>query len=124
MQIYYRTPRTRLTWSTVSEWCDCARQLDRRRLSSKRSRDLETHACILPRSVIAAETSLEAIEDAIWLLRHGPIGMRRPQRGYRADHGTTPVLMDLQNRRAVLKRTLDVIATGDNWRAVHGSDTP
>lgn len=48
----YRTPGTRLWWSNVREWCDCGYVLNRRRLSHKRNRDLETHGMCMPLDLI------------------------------------------------------------------------
>ena len=115
----YRTPGTRLWWGDVGEWCALAFVLDRRRLSRKRNRDLETHAMCMPLEMIYAETELEALDLAIWFYRHGPIGIRRPQRGARKDHPSTPILMALNNRRASLLRKRDHIPEGGNWIAAH-----
>lgn len=120
-RLQYRTPGTRLWWSNVREWCDCGYVLNRRRLSRKRNRDLETHAMCLPLKLIYGEPDLEAIDLAIWFYRQGPIGIRRPQRGARAYHPSTPIFVALNNRRAVLVRDLDAVPEGDNWRAVHTS---
>ncbi len=115
----YRTPGTRLWWSNVREWCECGYVLNRRRLSHKRNRDLETHAMCMPLDMIYRETNLEAVNLAIWFYRHGPIGVRRPQRGARGDHPSTPIFVALMNRRANLVRDQDDIPEGGNWRAAH-----
>ncbi len=117
----YRTPGTALWWGDVAEWCRCAWQLDRRRLSRKRHRDLETHGMCLPLAMIEIENNLEAVEDALWLYKRGPTGLQRPQRGKRGEHPTTPIIMALQNRAAILRRAVDDIPQGANWRAVHDS---
>lgn len=117
----YRTPGTRLWWSNVAEWCDCAHQLNRRNLSAKRRVDLETHGGCVPLEMIAIEEDLSAIEAAVFLLKYGPIGLRRPQRGERINHATTPVLMALNNRAAILRRKSDHMPPGANWLAVHGT---
>ena len=117
----YRTPGTLVTWGNVREWCMAAFKLDRRRSSEKRNRDLKTHAGIMPLSMIYAETDLEAIECAIYLLKQGPSYLCRPERGYRADHPSTPIIVALSNRAAVLRREADVMPTGDNWNAVSNS---
>ena len=44
VRVEYRTPGTKLWWGNVAEWCSCGYVLNRRRLSRKRNRDLETHA--------------------------------------------------------------------------------
>ena len=115
----YRTPGTRLWWSNVREWCDCGHVLNRRRLSHKRNRDLETRSMRMPLDLIYRETDLEAVDLAIWFYRHGPIGIRLPQRGHRGDHPSTPIFPALMNRRAVLVRDQDSIPEGGNWRAAH-----
>ena len=117
--IEYRTPGTRLWWSNVREWCDCGYVLNRRRLSHKRNRDLETHGTCMPLDLIYRETDLEAVDLAIWFYRHGPIGVRRPQRGHRGDHPSTPIFQALMNRRAILVRDQDGISERDNWQAAH-----
>lgn len=118
VRVRYNTPGTRLWWSTVGEWVDVAQRLDRRRYSSARNRALAAHGGALPRDVILAEQDLEVIESAISLLKYGPRDLARPQRGSRAGHPTTPVLMDLMNRRRDLLGEPDQMLTGDNWRAV------
>ena len=115
----YTTPGTRLTWSTVGEWVEAAHRIDRRRLSAARNRALTGHRAVLPRELIDRETHVPSLEAAIHLLKHGPPGLARPPRGARADHPTTPVIMDLMNRRAVLKRR-DVMPRGGNWTAMFG----
>ncbi|APX26223.1 hypothetical protein Ga0080559_TMP247 (plasmid) [Salipiger profundus] len=45
--------------------------------------------------------------------------MARPSKGARANHPTTPVIMDLMNRLAVLKRQ-DQMPAGNNWTAMFG----
>lgn len=80
----YRTPGTRLWWSNVRQWCDCGDVQNWRRLSRKRNRDLETRGMCMPLDLIYRETDLEAVDLAIWFYRHGPIGIRRPQRGRRS----------------------------------------
>ncbi|ATF04065.1 hypothetical protein PhaeoP75_04466 (plasmid) [Phaeobacter gallaeciensis] len=116
----YRTPGTALWWSNVAEWCACAHRLDQRRSSGKRNCDLETHGGCMPLAMIAIEDDLEAIEAAIWLLTRGPAYLIRPQRGSRADHPTTPIIVALNNRAAILKREADNMPRGANWTAVHG----
>ena len=115
----YATPGTRLTWSNVTEWVDAAHRIDRRRLSEARNRALAAHGGALPREFINRETHVPALEAAIHLLKYGPPGLARPPKGARADHPTTPVIMDLMNRLAVLKRQ-DKMGAGDNWTAMFG----
>ncbi|QDI74478.1 hypothetical protein [Leisingera sp.] len=71
--------------------------------------------------MIEIENNLEAVEDALWLYKRGPTGLQRPQRGKRGEHPTTPIIMALQNRAAILRRAVDDIPQGANWRAVHDS---
>ncbi|WP_339106922.1 hypothetical protein [Roseovarius rhodophyticola] len=73
----------------------------------------------MPLDLIYRETELEAVDLALWFYRHGPIGIRRPQRGHRGDHPSTPIFQALMNRRAALARSQDDIPEGDNWRAAH-----
>ncbi len=120
MTIYrYTTPGTRITWSNVAEWVEAAHRIDRRRLSAARNRALAAHGAVLPRELIERETHVPTLEAAIHLLKYGPPGLARPPRGARADHPTTPVIMDLMNRRAVLDRQHE-IAPGQNWTAIFG----
>jgi len=114
----YQTPGTRVRWGNVREWCLAAFQLDRRRSSEKRNRDLTTHSGCMPLSMIYAETDIEAIETALYLLKYGPSYLCRPTRGNRAAHPSTPVIVALNNRATVLKREADVIPHGDNWIAM------
>ena len=120
MTLYrYTTPGTRLTWSDVGEWVEAAHRIDRRRLSAARNRALAAHGAVLPRELIDRETHVPSLEAAIHLLKYGPPGLARPPRGARADHPTTPVIMDLMNRRAVLKGR-DEMPRGGNWTAMFG----
>lgn len=114
----YTTPGTRVRWSNVVEWCAAAWKLNSRRWSRKMRRDLETHAMCMPLDMIKIEDDLEAIESAVWLLKYGPTGLQRPQRGHHGDHPTTAVIVALNNRAAVLRREADVIPQGDNWKAM------
>ena len=115
----YTTPGTRLTWSDVSERVDAAHRIDRRRLSEARNRALGAHGAAMPRELIRRETDIPSLEAAIHLLKYGPPRLARPPKGARADHPTTPVIMDLMNRLAVLKRQ-DEMGAGDNWTAMFG----
>lgn len=74
----------------------------------------------MPLAMIAIEDDLEAIEAAIWLLTRGPAYLIRPQRGSRANHPTTPIIVALNNRARILKREVDNMPRGANWTAVHG----
>ncbi len=73
----------------------------------------------MPLDLIYTETDLEAVNLAIWFYRHGPIGIRRPQRGARGNHPSTAIFVALMNRRVVLLRAQDNIPKGGNWRAAH-----
>ena len=115
----YTTPGTRLTWSDVSEWVDAAYRIGRRQLSAARNRAYAAHAAALSRDLIDRETHVPSLETALHLLKYGHPSLARPQRGHRADHPTTPVIMDLMNRLAVLKRQ-DEMGAGDNWTAMFG----
>ncbi|MEM1363433.1 MAG: hypothetical protein AAGF94_17265, partial [Pseudomonadota bacterium] len=74
----YRTPGTRVTWSSIGEWVAAARQIDCRRLSAQRRRALEAHGGCLPRILIDIEADLDAIEEALYLLKYGPTGLGAP----------------------------------------------
>ncbi len=115
----YTTPGTRFTWSDVSEWVDAAYRIDGRRLGAARNRALAAHGAVMPRELINRETDVPSLEAAIHLLKYGPPGLARPSKGARANHPTTPVIMDLMNRLAVLKRR-DQMPAGDNWTAMFG----
>lgn len=118
----YTTPGTRLTWSDVSEWVDAAHRIDRRRLSEAWNRALGAHGAAMPRELIKRETDVPSLEAAIHLLKYGPPGLARPPKGARADHPTTPVIMDLMNRLAVLKRQDQMPAGGNSTAMFGGSD--
>lgn len=115
----YTTPGTRLTWSDASEWVDAAQRIDGRRLSEARNRALAAHGAAMPRELIDRETHVPSLEAAIELLKYGPPGLARPSKGERANHPTTPIIMELMNRLAVLKRR-DEMGTGNNWAAIFG----
>lgn len=114
----YRTPGANLWWSDVGEWTSCAMRIDRRRCSAARNAALAAHAAALPRALIDIETDPAAIEAALRLLEYGPPGLARPPRGSRGDHPTTPIIMALRNRAAILRRAAEPMRHGDNWRAV------
>ena len=117
----YTTPGTRVSWGTVSEWIEAAHKINARRLSRHRNRALENHAGALPREVINLETDIEKIQRALHLFKYGPTGLARPTRGHRANHPSTPVIVDLSNRLAVLERS-NGMRPGANWPAVFGGD--
>ena len=121
MRYEYRTPGTNLWWGSVAAWCRAAHQLDARRSSCHRIAALEAHAAALPRALIDIEENAAAIDHALELLKDGPPALQRPQRGHRAEHPTTAIIMWLANRRSVLARLADEIPEGENYRAVHGS---
>ncbi len=118
-QYKYTTPGTRLTWSGVSEWVDAAHWIGSCQLSAARNRAYAAHAAALPRELIDREMYVPSLEAALHLLKYGHPSLARPQRGHRAGHPTTPVIMDLMNRLAVLKRQ-DLMPAGDNWTALFG----
>ena len=115
----YTTPGTRLTSSDVSEWVDAAHRIGGRRPGAARNRAYAAHAAALPRDLIDREMHVPSLETALRLLKYGHPSLARPQRGHRADHPSTPVIMDLMNRLAVLKRR-DQMPAGDNWTAMFG----
>ena len=87
----------------------------------KCNRDLDTHGVCLPLDLIYRETDIEAVDIAIWFYRHGPIGIRRPQRRHRGDDPSTPIFRALMNRRVTLLSEQDDVPEGDNWRAAHAN---
>lgn len=113
------TPGTRLTWSDIRDWVDAVHRIDKGQLSGALNRDHVANAAALPRDLIDRETHVPSLEAALHLLKHGHPGLARPQRGHRADHPTTPVIMGLMNRPAILKRQEEMDA-GDNWTAMFG----
>ena len=115
----YTTPGTRLTWSNVGEWVSAAHRIGKRRPSSARNRAFAAHAAAMPRELISREAHLPSLEAAVHLLKYGHPSLARPQRGHRADHPTTPVIVDLMNRLAVLKQ-LEEMPAGGNWTAIFG----
>ena len=120
MPLYrYTTPGTRLSWSNVTEWVNAARRIDGRRSSEARNRALACHGAVMPRELIDRETHIPSIETALDLLKYGPPGLARPGRGARGNHPTTPIIVDLMNRLAVLKRDAEM-PSGGNWIAMHG----
>lgn len=66
--------------------------------------DPATHSGCMPLPMIYAETDLKVIERALHLLKFGPPPLCRPERGYRADRPSTPVIVAHKNRMAVLKK--------------------
>ena len=102
--IEYRTPGTRLWWSSVAAWVEAAHRIDRRRSSSARNAALQAHAAVLPLDLIGKDTDPSALREAVRLLKYGPPSLRRPQRGDRANAPHTPRIMALNNRIAQLER--------------------
>ena len=119
MTYEYRTPETTLWWATVAQWTEAGWRISRRCLSSARIRAMEAHRGCLRRDVIEAETEIEAIDAALYLLIHGP-RVSRPRRGHRAGDPSMPVIVHLSNRRQAFRRGRDEMPAGGNWKAVHG----
>ncbi len=126
MSVYqFTTPGTRIRWYDLREWIIGAYKIDARRWSEARSNALLAHVATLPKSMITEETDIDVIEEAIFLIKHGPKGLARPERGFRKNHPSTPVLMHLLNRKEALIKYAkgDLISSGENRIAVFGDQS-
>ena len=96
------TPTTRLSWTTLGEWCDAWQQLHHRRAAGRRYRQQKLkHLEALPLEMIQAEEDAAVLDE---FLRAVPHCMNIP-RGLRADHPATPLLQAASNRLTQLERS-------------------
>jgi hypothetical protein len=100
----FRTPRTALCWSTLEEWLDCARRIERRRASALRNRQAELHVRALRVSVVYQCSSRSALAACGRLLRCGPPRFCQPPRGRRPDAPQTALIAAIANRLAQIDR--------------------
>ena len=119
----YRTPGTRLTWASLSDWCAVAGLLSERRdLDGRNQRASAAHVEVLPLAFVTGCDDVDALETLLWWLIESPPrkDFVRPLRGYRADAPHTPLIMAAKNRLAQLARAADAatMPVGHNRRAV------
>ena len=76
-------------------WIEKAHEIDGRRFSAARYDAIARHAAAFPIDQLSYEADREALSIAALMLRghHWNTAFRRPLRGHRANHWTTPALM-------------------------------
>lgn len=99
----FRTPMTRLSWSTLAEWHHCAMTLRARPPTRGKYERIEAHIRALPKALIDVTRDREALTVTLSLLASTETPFGRPLRGLRADAPHTPLIMALQNRLAQLR---------------------
>ena len=93
------TPGTRLSWDSLAGWIDAWQRLQGRVHSSDRYWKEGQHIRTLPVEMIAAEADETILYDFLDLMNTGDA---RPPKGMRAEHPTTPLIVEAQNRLAQL----------------------
>lgn len=101
----YRTPRSRLSWSTVKEWLQQAAVLDTRRFTAQRYAQQAAHLAELARQL----GIIDQAETVDLVVLRAFIGRRgyRPSQGMRAGTSWQAVLEEINNaiyRREQLDR--------------------
>ena len=92
----WSTQGTRLRGTTVAEWVEAWRTLDRRRASSARHAAMAAHLEALPDAVVEA-AGAEELDALVGVLREA-----QPSRGRRQGHATTRLLDAVDRRRRAL----------------------
>lgn len=93
------TPGTRLSWDSLAGWIAAWQQLQGRAHSSDRYWKESQHLRALPVEMITAETDEAILYDFLSLMSTGDA---RPPKGMRAEHPTTPLVVEAHNRLAQL----------------------
>lgn len=93
------TPGTRLSWDSLAGWVDAWQQLQGRSHSSRRYWQENQHVRALPVEMIAAEVDETILHVFLDLMNSGDA---RPPKGMRAEHPTTPLVVEAHNRLAQL----------------------
>jgi len=111
------TPGTALEWSSLKEWIDAARTLDRRKSSAKRHADIRTHWVCLGRDAVES-APIETLDEFIKLL-HAPcnVAWGKPNRGDRRNTRWE----DLNNRARNQRSKLIKAADRDSMEIGHNS---
>ena len=118
----YRTPGTRLTWASLSDWCAVAGVLSQRRdLDGRNQMARAAHVEVLPLAFVTGCDDVAALQKLLWWLIESPASkdIVRPLRGHRADAPHTPLIMAAKNRLVQLARAADAatMPIGHNRRA-------
>jgi hypothetical protein len=93
------TPGTRLSWDSLAGWIDAWQRLQPRAHSSDRYWKESQHIRALPVEMITAEADETILYDFLDLMNSGDT---RPPKGMRAEHPTTPLVVEAHNRLAQL----------------------
>ena len=107
MRPSFQTPRSALTWSTLEEWFDAARKIERRRASALRNRQAELHVRALPITVVYQCSNRATLALCDTLLRRGPPRFCQPPRGQRQTAPQTALIVAIANRMAQIDRAED-----------------
>jgi hypothetical protein len=112
MRPSFRTPRTALTWATLEEWLDSARNIDRRRASALRNQQARLHIRALSPGIVYQCSSHATLTACNRLLRHGPTPFCQPPRGQRENAPQTVLIVAIANRIAQIDRAEDHASIG------------
>jgi hypothetical protein len=112
MRPSFRTPRTALSWATLEEWLDGARQIDRRRASALRNHQARLHVRALSPGIVYQCSSRATLIACNKLFRHGSSHFCQPPRGQRENAPQTRLIVAIANRMAQIDRANDHASIG------------
>jgi hypothetical protein len=112
MQPRFQTPRSVLKWTTLEEWLDCARTIDRRRATQLRNQQAELHVRVLPLSIVYQCTSRTTLTACERLLSRGSTHFCQLPRGQRQNAPQTALIVAIANRIAQIDRAEDHASIG------------
>ena len=113
-----KTPGTRIAFETLGEWLTGAATIERRRPSSKRYRDADSHFDALPDSMIrlAERTDIERLIDL--LSSSGNLAWSKPPRGKRGGTKWETANVLARNRHVELTRAEDLKSMIDGHNSI------
>ncbi|HEX2255636.1 MAG TPA: hypothetical protein VHG92_02855 [Afifellaceae bacterium] len=109
-----RTPGTALAFHDLRSWIVAAIELDARRCSSLRYRQIEAHWQALPLDMVKLSDDRPALERLLALIGLGNVAWSKPGRGDRGGTKWERVNMAARNRLWQLARAEDLPMTGHN----------
>lgn len=103
----YRTPGTRLSWSTLNEWISCALKIAARRPSRSRYEAADAHWLALSDEVIKNAEQPELLSFTELINSIGNLAWHKPHRGFRGGTKWEQINVEARNRLTRLKQTED-----------------
>jgi hypothetical protein len=94
----YRTPRTRLNWSTLSDWLQVAYRLEWRRAASLNKQRKQLHVEALPLHLIA-----ECDDSGVLTACRAYLVREQPKRGQRGSAPHTQLIVAINNKLSRLE---------------------